>query len=119
MLRSTILSSDQILTTLDDEIEYVENYLSLEQFRIKDGFDYKIKKEEKIKGETKIPKMLIHTFVENAIKHGIKHIEERGKLLISISNGTDAYNIKIKDNGIGRTKAKELTRLEPARVWRL
>jgi len=108
LLRSTILSSDQILTTLDDEIEYVENYLSLEQFRFKDGFDFNVDIEENINGETKIPKMLIHTFVENSLKHGIKHLKERGKLVISVSNDTNTYQIKIKDNGIGRTKAKEI-----------
>ncbi len=108
LLRSTILSSDQILTTIDDEVEYVENYLSLEQFRFKEGFDFKIEKEESINGKVKIPKMLIHTFVENAIKHGIKHLEERGKLEVSISNGNAEYEIKIIDNGIGREKAKEI-----------
>ncbi len=46
LLRQTILSSDQILTTLNDELEYVENYMTLEQFRIKGGFDFNIDIED-------------------------------------------------------------------------
>ncbi len=107
LLRSTIINSDKIITTLDDELDYVENYLSLEQFRLKDGLNIEINKDEGINGEIKIPKMLIHTFVENSVKHGIKHLEGKGKILISISNGNDLYKIKILDNGVGRKKAKE------------
>ena len=107
LLRSTIINSDKIITTLDDELDYVENYLSLEQFRLKDGLNIEINKDEGINGEIKIPKMLIHTFVENSVKHGIKHLEGKGKILISISKGNDLYKIKILDNGVGRKKAKE------------
>ena len=85
----------------------MENYLSLEQFRLKDGLNIEINKDEGINGEIKIPKMLIHTFVENSVKHGIKHLEGKGKILISISKGNDLYKIKIIDNGVGRKKAKE------------
>lgn len=108
LLRQTIINSDKIITTLNDELEYVENYLSLEQFRLKDGLNFEINKDEEINGEIKIPKMLIHTFVENSIKHGIKHLQAKGEILISISNTKNLYNVKITDNGIGRKKAKEI-----------
>jgi two-component sensor histidine kinase len=110
LLRQTILSSDQILTTLNDELEYVENYMTLEQFRIKDGFDINIDIEEGINKSIKIPKMLVHSFIENSIKHGIRHISYRGKIKISVINGSSNYQIKVTDNGIGRKKAKELSK---------
>ncbi len=58
----------------------------------------------------KIPKMLIHSFVENSIKHGIRHIDDRGIIKISVINGSSNYQIKVTDNGIGREKAKELSK---------
>ncbi len=109
LLRNTILNSDQIITTLNDELDYVENYLSLEKFRLKNELVFEIKLDDDINGEVKIPKMLIHTFVENSIKHGIKHLEGNGNILISVSNGLDLYTIKITDNGIGRNKSKEFS----------
>ena len=108
LLRQTIINSDKIITTLNDELEYVENYLSLEQFRLREGLNFEINQDEGINGEIKIPKMLIHTFVENSIKHGIKHLQGKGEIVVSISNSKNLYKIRITDNGIGRKKAKEI-----------
>ncbi|VAX21187.1 hypothetical protein MNBD_IGNAVI01-2423 [hydrothermal vent metagenome] len=115
LLRSTILSSENITSTLQEEIEYVENYIALEQYRFPDGFDYIIEKEVSINDKIKIPKMLIHSFVENAIKHGLKHLNKKGKLFIGVKNGSDKYKIVIRDNGVGRKKAKELAVFDTGR----
>ncbi|MCK4663591.1 MAG: histidine kinase [Bacteroidales bacterium] len=109
MLRYTLLSSDNILHTLSHELEYVENYLLLEKFRLDNKFDFNIDIKKDIDTDFKIPKMLIHTFVENAIKHGLKHLKSNGKLEIIINKNENKYVINIKDNGIGRKKAKELS----------
>ncbi|MCF6268177.1 MAG: histidine kinase [Melioribacteraceae bacterium] len=109
LLRTTILGSDNILTTLKSEIEYVENYLALEKFRLQNKFEYKIEIDDSVNQKNKIPKTLIHTFVENAIKHGLRHLEVKGELNISIRKSNPDYIICIRDNGIGRAKAKELS----------
>ncbi len=109
LLRTTILGSDNILTTLQSEIGYVENYLALEKFRLKNKFEYKIEIDDSVNNQIKIPKMLIHTFVENAIKHGLRHLEDNGELNITIKPNSNAYNISICDNGIGRKKAKDFS----------
>lgn len=108
LLRQTILNSDKILTTLSDELDYVENYLELEQFRNGDKFNWNITVPESIKRDVKIPKMLIHTFVENAVKHGLRHLDKGGELTISIDDHTDNYTLVIRDNGIGRQRAQEI-----------
>ncbi len=107
LLRQTILNSDKILTTLSDELDYVENYLELEKFRNGSKFCWKTDIIENTNLNIKIPKMLIHTFVENAIKHGLKHLEGNGELFISVYNNNKEYQIIIRDNGIGRKKAKK------------
>lgn len=106
LLRNTILSSDQILTTLKDEIDYVENYLELEKFRLNDKFEYIIEIGNSVNRELKIPKTLVHTFVENAIKHGMRHSDKKGELLITVTDNSSDYLISIRDNGIGRKNAK-------------
>ncbi len=108
LLRSTILNSDRIVTSLEEELDYVSSYLELEQFRNGNKFNWNIGVKEEVNKNLKIPKMLIHTFVENAIKHGIRHLEKPGELEISIESNSKDYLVTINDNGIGRERAKEI-----------
>ena len=108
LLRTTILNSDKIVTTLGDELEYVENYLELERYRNAYNFRWKIDFDENANKQIEIPKMLIQTFVENSIKHGLRHREKDGELFISINRSKKDYRITIKDNGIGRRRAAEI-----------
>ena len=108
LLRLTVLNSDKILTTLADELDYVVNYLELEKFRCNNKFCWKLDLAENINTGIKIPKMLIHTFVENAIKHGLRHLENSGELFIAVSRNSNEYEILVRDNGIGRNKAKSI-----------
>ncbi len=108
LLRSTILNSDKILTTLTDELNYVENYLELERFRYSNKFSYEVIVGGAADLSVMIPKMLIHTFAENAVKHGLRHLERDGKLCIEIEKDPEIYTVKIRDNGVGRKKAGEI-----------
>jgi LytS/YehU family sensor histidine kinase len=52
--------------------------------------------------------MVIHTYAENALKHGLLNKEDgAGTLLITILEDINMLHIEIEDNGIGREKAKE------------
>ena len=51
--------------------------------------------------------MLIHTFTENAVKHGIKHLKEKGQINIQLQPLKNNLKILISDNGIGREKARQ------------
>ncbi|MCL4549885.1 MAG: histidine kinase [Bacteroidetes bacterium] len=108
LLRSTVLNSDKIITTLADELDYIENYLELENFRHNNKFYWKFDVAENVNTSIKIPKMLLHTFVENAIKHGLRHLEKDGELFVSINCNQKEYFITIRDNGIGRKRAKDV-----------
>ncbi len=110
ILRSSVISSDKIAISLTQELEDVENYLILEKFRLDDRFDYSIKISEEIDLQFLIPKMLVHTFVENAIKHGIRHLKEEGIIRISVAKNSHHCEITIEDNGIGRENAANLSK---------
>jgi len=51
--------------------------------------------------------MLLHAFVENAVKHGLRHLKSKGFLRILINKSGLTYSIDIIDNGIGRNNARE------------
>ncbi|GAB4299564.1 MAG: hypothetical protein Kow0098_26190 [Ignavibacteriaceae bacterium] len=107
LLRSTILNSDKIVTSLAQELKFVENYLELEKFRNENSFCWKTSIADNVDKNIRIPKMLIHTFAENAIKHGLRHRKSGGELIISVKRNNTDYRISIRDNGVGRKKASE------------
>jgi uncharacterized membrane-anchored protein YhcB (DUF1043 family) len=97
--------SDQISSTLKAEIEMIKNYIELQLIRFNDCFDYTINWDEEKLGDREVPRMLIHTFTENAIKHGLRTKTKGGLLSISIREKNKHLFIVIEDNGIGRKAA--------------
>ncbi len=72
-------------------------------------FQYTIQCDEAIDTESvKIPPMLMQPFVENAIWHGLMHIERDGLLNITLSLQDSLLYCTISDNGIGREEAAAL-----------
>ncbi len=109
LIRKTLVSSDSITRTLDDEISQLKSYLELEKLRFPDKLDYEIRVEDDIDPQTRIPKMILQTYVENAIKHGIQHKAGSGKVTIKIAKLKSDLLFLISDDGIGREKAKGLS----------
>lgn len=95
--------------TLQEEINCLEMYLELEKLRFEDKLHYSIETERHINLDyVYIPTMLIQPYVENALKHGLLHRKSDRILKISFCISTSSKTVKciIKDNGIGRKKAK-------------
>jgi len=82
-------------------------------------FDYDIKIADNISGDTNVPKMMIQSYAENAIKHGLMHRREGGRLSIDISGGKTGLQVIIEDNGVGRIKAAELNQDSTHRGYRI
>jgi two-component sensor histidine kinase len=101
LIRQTVITSDQIIISLAEELEFIRNYLDLEKFRSDNSFDYTIDIDKGIDLQTKIPRMLIYTFIENAIKYAIRSKPEGGLLKISLTTRDNFYQILIEDNGPG------------------
>lgn len=107
LIRQTVISSDKILIRLEEELEFVRNYLDLEKFRASESFDYTIDVDKEVDLETKIPRMLIHTFIENAINHGLRMITKPGLLKITVISEASSYKIIIEDNGPGLNSSEK------------
>jgi len=107
LLRASVSNSDNIHISLQDELDFVTSYLELEKFKYSGKFSFQINMQENVDKQILVPKMLIHIFVENAIKHGLKHLDTDGELFIDGVQKNGSIHISITDNGIGRAKAKE------------
>lgn len=92
---------------LEHELEILKNYLDLEQQRFNQKFEYSIHIDPDIEvSDHWIPNMILQPHLENSIWHGIRYIETKGEISISISKTKDYLLIQIEDNGIGVEKVK-------------
>jgi hypothetical protein len=108
MMRKVLENSSQPTITLSEEIATLELYLQLESLRFDNGFDFEINAQDEDIWQIEIPTMLLHTFVENAVWHGLMNKESRGKINLRFSKLKNKLIVcEIEDNGIGRKKAAE------------
>jgi sensor histidine kinase YesM len=108
-IRKTLTISREKEVSLQDEIDTLELYVSIENLRFKNEIQYSTNIDKNINLETiKIPPLILQPFVENAIWHGLSPKKGEKKLHLSITKkGLNYIEITIKDNGIGRKKAQE------------
>jgi two-component system, LytTR family, sensor kinase len=98
LFRSTIGTKDQHYNTLENELEIVRTYLDIEQVRFGDRLQYSIEVDETLLSK-EIPRFLLQPIVENAIKHGISKMTQKGQIVIKIVKKEDKIWCSIHDNG--------------------
>ncbi len=109
LVRSTLENSERMSISLSEELAFVRDYLSVEQIRMGDNLNFGIDVEKSLVEQIQIPKMLIQNFVENAVKHGIRHLKDRaGVIRIYSERAGSLFHVIIEDNGIGRESATEI-----------
>jgi len=108
-MRNALKDSQKLYKTIDEEMIFVESYLQIQKIRFAERFDYQITIDKNVDTSFKIPQMLIQTYVENAVKHGLEPLKKGGLLQVSISEEKNRIQITIEDNGIGIEKAKKST----------
>lgn len=99
LVRATLQNSALETISLEEEIEMLENYMALEQMQT--NFEYQVNYSDDLEKEfIQIPPMLIQPFVENAIKHGVKGMEN-GRIILTIREQKKSVMFVIEDNGNG------------------
>jgi sensor histidine kinase YesM len=106
LLRGLINDAERIYRSLAEELEFVITYLDLEKLRFGDRFNYEISIDGNVNQREQVPKLVLHTFAENAIKHGIMSRPEGGFLMIKAVRDNNYLILSVEDNGIGRAKAE-------------
>jgi len=105
MLRSLMDEANDVTRTLAKEIDFVKDFLALQKLRFKDRYQFNIDLDPTLDLSVKIPKMIIHTYVENALKHGLNDMREGGVLTIKAAKiPHHKILFEISDNGRGMEK---------------
>jgi len=111
LVRIILDNSRRPSISLDKEVESLLVYLELESLRFEGQMEYSLEiSPELMSEEYHIPSMLIQPYVENAVRHGIRHKESGGRVTIAIAQREDSLYCTIEDNGVGRKRALELKR---------
>jgi ligand-binding sensor domain-containing protein/two-component sensor histidine kinase len=89
--------------TLQEEIERLKLYLSLESMRFKDKFSFSFDIDPSIDAEElEVPSMLFQPFIENSIIHGILPQHDRkGEIVFRARREGVNVVFTIEDNGVG------------------
>ncbi len=109
LIRATLEHSRSEFILLSEELRLLSIYLELEALRFDNHFAYEIIVDPSIDiYAQQIPPLLIQPYVENAIKHGLIHTMEDGKISVLMKREGHQIVCSVIDNGIGRQRAQEL-----------
>jgi two-component system, LytTR family, sensor histidine kinase LytS len=103
--RKNLASSTELLSTLEEELKHVKAYLTIEEARfqdklrviydIEDGFERLV-----------LPTMTLQPLVENAVKHGLRHMKKGSQIEVRVHSDQKKVRISVSDNGKGMDKEK-------------
>jgi sensor histidine kinase YesM len=86
------------LNTLSEELNAIRTYLEIEKVRFGDRLNFEIDCPADLL-EVQIPQLLIQPLVENALKHGLSQITDKGFIKVSASKSESLLKIRVYDNG--------------------
>jgi ligand-binding sensor domain-containing protein len=108
----TLADIDRPSRSVADEVDYVRAYLELEQLRYGERLQYAVNVSPEVDQNVMLPTMLLHTFCQNAVKHGIANKTGVGHVTVNVSRerreGTEGVLISVSDDGVGRSEAAHL-----------
>jgi LytS/YehU family sensor histidine kinase len=106
IMRATLESTYKEYTTIEQEIEFLQEYLDVQKNRFSTEFIYDIIAGDNVEiNELLIPPMLIQPFIENSIEHGFNNIADTPKIIIEFAIVNSDLQISITDNGKGFTQS--------------
>lgn len=103
LIRKNLDASQNDTTSLSEELERLELYLTLEHMRFKDKFRYRIEVAPGVDTlHVQLPAMMLQPYVENSIWHGILPMDRQGEVVIRVEPAAPGrVRVSIEDDGVG------------------
>lgn len=106
LIRANLDLTGKEMTSVEEEMDFVESYIDVERKTIGDDFEYSLLLGKGIDRKElesfMIPSMSIQILVENSIKHALRGKSGPKRLTIEIcSDGTEGLDVTVSDNGKG------------------
>ena len=106
-----LLRKHENFSSLRDELDFIEDYLSIEVAR----FGEKLKFEKEVEAQSLdmlVPSMLLQPLVENCVKHGLSNKIEGGTIWLRARRVDGRLYLVVEDDGVGIPEAKLAKMLE-------
>lgn len=100
LLRYTLENQGTQEVPLRQDLRFLEGYLEIQRIR----FQGKLDVSEEIEPEALealVPNLVLQPLVENAVRHGVGHIEGRGRIEIKAFHRDGRLHLAVSDNGPG------------------
>jgi two-component system, sensor histidine kinase YesM len=99
-LLKTSIKNNREFIRLEEEIKYINDYMTIQKIRFQDKFQYSINCDPDAK-DCLVPKLILQPIVENAMIHGIEKKIDKGYLFINANIKGTKLHIQVIDNGPG------------------
>ncbi len=108
LIRQTLDFSSKQKVGIQEELDYLKNYLELEKTRLESAFYYSIEVDPLLANSGySIPPMILQPFVENSVRHGVRYRKDNsGHIRIRVTIDENHIYFVIEDNGVGRSQSK-------------
>jgi len=97
LMRHIIYESKENFISLEKEIEFVDNFIALQQIRVSENTRITYQKEGTIPDARIVP-LLFEPFIDNAFKHGLPGNDHKDFIAISFRFQNDLLFFTIKNN---------------------
>lgn len=91
--------------TLGEEIRLVDNYVYILNVRFAGEIFFEKDVDESL-NHVSVPGMILQPLVENSVNYGIRNIDWKGRIELTVCKKDDRICISVWDNGAGMTKER-------------
>lgn len=99
-MRDILYRSDKNVDSLEAELDFIKEYLDVQRLLHENSFDYEmIISDDTDTYGIQLPTLLLQPIVENAIKYGVNHQQETGKIVLDITQDEAFAYCRISDTG--------------------
>jgi two-component system LytT family sensor kinase len=103
-----LLRQQENLTTLGEELSFIDDYLAIEMVRFGDKLRF-VKEIDPATLDLLVPSMLLQPLVENSIRHGLASKVDGGTIRVRSQMAGGRLQIMVEDDGVGIPEAKLAT----------
>jgi two-component system LytT family sensor kinase len=115
LLRYTLNGGNDPEVVLAQEVAFLERYLEIMQIRFQGQLDIEIQLGDEAPNAL-VPSLILQPLVENAVKHGVDKVSDRGKIRIQARRDADQLVLTVSDNGPGPSGIAKPTAVESGEV---
>lgn len=107
VFRYALDSHEGVKVKLLSELNFIENYIKIQQVRFGDRLNYEVDADPRCMG-FEIPPMILQPLIENSIKYGIGPKDDGGTINLIIKRTQSGVYFEVTDDGLGLNAKKVL-----------